>query len=171
MNNDLQIRTSIMELEGSMVEGVTDGTLVDGMDKTILKHFFTETDEDYGCSMYAREIFMPAGMVVVGKLHKKPHLTFLMKGTMLVITEDGGTQRLTGPMTFVVPAGVKRAAYIEEDLTIVNVHLTKETEEANLAAVEEEVISPSYEAMGLEEPKLTGLNSFLSNPPLTKKTD
>jgi hypothetical protein len=102
-------------------------------------------------------------MLVVGKIHKKPHLAFLMKGTMLVTTEEGDLKRMTAPMSFVVPAGVKRAAYIEEEITIVNVHLTKETEEANLSKVEEEVISPSYEAMGLEEPDLTGLNNFLSN--------
>lgn len=106
---------------------------------------------------------MPKGMVVVGKLHKKPHLTFLMKGTILVVSENGGKQRLKGPLTFVSPAGVKRVFYIEEDTVLTTVHLTKETKEDDLDRVEDEVISPSYEAMGLEEPDLSGLNAFLES--------
>jgi hypothetical protein len=102
-------------------------------------------------------------MVVVGKLHKKAHLTFLMKGTILVVSENGGKQRLKGPLTFVSPTGVKRVFYIEEDTILTTVHLTKETEEEDLDKVEEEVISPTYEAMGLEEPDLTKLNQFLEN--------
>ncbi len=162
MKNDLQVRTGIMSLEALMAHGMSTGEISDDLDKATIRHFFTPTDDTYGCSTYAREAFMPKGMVVIGKIHKKPHLTFLMKGTMVVTTEDGGTQRLTGPMSFVVPAGIKRVAYIEEDITIVNVHLTKETEEANLSKVEEEVISPSYEAMGLEEPDLVDFKKFLS---------
>jgi len=162
MNNDLQIRTSIMELEALLLHGITTGVVTKGEDQTDIKHLFTPIDDDYGCSTYSRELFMPAGMVVVGKLHKKPHLTFLMSGTMLVVSEDGGTKRLKGPLSFVSPAGVKRAFYIEEDSTLVCVHLTKESEEANLSAVEEEVISPSYEAMGLEEPNLTELHNSLN---------
>ena len=124
MNNDLQIRTSIMELEGLLLHGFATGAVTNNEDQTALKHLFTPTDDDYGCSTYSRELFMPAGMVVVGKLHKKPHLTFLMSGTMLVVSEDGGTKRLKGPLSFVSPAGVKRAFYIEEDSTLVCVHLT-----------------------------------------------
>ena len=163
MKTNLARRQSIMELEVILNHAIKDGEAPDGTDDLGLKHLFTPTDDVYGCSTYARELTIPKGMLVVGKIHKKPHLAFLMKGTMLVTTEEGDLKRMTAPMSFVVPAGVKRAAYIEEEITIVNVHLTKETEEANLSKVEEEVISPSYEAMGLEEPDLTGLNKFLCN--------
>jgi hypothetical protein len=106
---------------------------------------------------------MPKGMDIVGKLHKKAHLTFLLKGTVLVVSENGGKQRLEGPTTFVSPAGVKRVFYVEEDALLTTVHLTKETKEEALDKVEDEVISPTYEAMGLEEPDLSGLNRFLGN--------
>ena len=163
MKQDLQIRTSIMTLQALMIHGAENGEIEDNSDDTELQHFFTPLDDDYGCSTYARQLFMPKGMVVVGKLHKKPHLTFLMKGTILVVSENGGKQRLKGPLTFVSPAGVKRVFYIEEDTILTTVHLTKETEEEDLDKVEEEVISPTYEAMGLEEPDLTKLNQFLEN--------
>lgn len=150
-----------MTLQALMMKGIEEGEIEDNSDDTKLEHFFTPLDEDYGCSTYARQLFMPKGMVVVGKLHKKPHLTFLMKGTMQVVSENGGKQRLTAPLTFVSPAGAKRVFYIEEDTILTTVHLTKETKEEDLDKVEEEVISPSYEAMGLEEPDLTELNKYL----------
>ena len=109
---------------------------------------------------------MPKGMVVAGALHKKAHLTFLMQGTILVVSEDGGKRRLKGPLTFVSPAGEKRSFYIEEDTTLVCVHLTKHTTEDDLDAIEGEVLSPSYEAMGLEEPDLKGLKKFLNKQTL-----
>lgn len=152
-----------MALQTLLIHGAENGEIEDNSDDTELQHFFTPLDDDYGCSTYARQLFMPKGMVVVGKLHKKAHLTFLMKGTILVVSENGGKQRLTGPLTFVSPAGVKRVFYIEEDTILTTVHLTKETEEEDLDKVEEEVISPTYEAMGLEEPDLTKLNQFLEN--------
>ena len=163
MKENLKIRTSIMTLQSLMVQGVENGEIEDNTDNTELEHFFVPSDKDYGCSTYARQLFMPKGMVVVGKLHKKPHLTFLMKGTVLVVSEHGGQQRIKAPLTFVSPAGAKRVFYIEEDTILTTVHLTKETKEKDLDKVEDEVISPTYEAMGLEEPDLSGLNSFLEN--------
>ena len=163
MQQDLQVRSSLMSLQKLLQHGVETGEIQDTTDQTKLEHFFTPTDGDYGCSTYARQLFMPKGMVFVGKLHKKPHLTFLMKGTVLVVSENGGKQHLTGPVTFVSPAGAKRVFYVEEDTILTTVHLTKETEEEDLDKVEDEVISPTYEAMGLEEPDLSGLNRCLGN--------
>jgi len=162
MNQDLKTRTSIMALQHMMFEGIEKGHVEDVVSDTSLKHYFTPLDDDYGCSTYARELYMPKGMVVVGKLHKKPHLTFLMQGIVLVVSESGGKQVLKAPVTFVSPAGVKRVFYIKEDSILTTVHLTRETEEQNLDKVENEVISPTYEAMGLEEPDLSGLKRFLS---------
>ena len=104
MKQDLQIRTSIMTLQALLIHGAEHGEIEDNTDDTELQHFFTPLDDDYGCSTYARQLFMPKGMVVVGKLHQKPHLTFLMKGTILVVSENGGKQRLKGPLTFVSPS-------------------------------------------------------------------
>jgi len=162
MQQDLQRRTSIMAFQKMMFHGVQEGYIEDITNQTKLNHYFTPTDKDYGCSTYARELFMPKGMIVVGKLHKKAHLTFLLKGVIVVVSEDGGKKRLHGPVTFVSPAGVKRVFYIEEDALLTTVHLTKETDEQSLDKIEDEVISPTYEAMGLEEPDLSGLDKFLS---------
>src|SRR5689334_15204844 len=39
---------------------------------------------------YARTIFIPAGTVIVGKIHKHQHLNILSQGVVTVVTEGGG---------------------------------------------------------------------------------
>ena len=45
--------------------------------------------------------------------------------------------------------GLKRAVYAEEDTLWTTVHLTEFESEAELDKIEQEVISPSYDEMGL----------------------
>jgi len=163
MKQDLEIRQSLMEYQTIMLHGIAEGKLECALDQTELEHYFTPLDDRYGCHQYARQLFMPKGITVAGALHKRDHLTFLMAGTMVIISEDGGRQRLTAPQTFVSPAGVKRAFFIEKDTTLVCVHLTAHGSEEHMAEIEDEVLSPTYEAMGLEEPDLSSLNEFLEN--------
>ena len=66
-------------------------------------------------------------------------------------------------MTFVSPAGVKRAFHILEDSILVCVHLTATSGEDNLDPIWDEVISPTYEAIGLEEPDLSRMNDFIES--------
>ena len=44
-----------------------------------LNHYFSD-------GIYVREITIPAGMVIVGKIHKHRHPNFLIKGKVMVIT-------------------------------------------------------------------------------------
>lgn len=91
---------------------------------------------------YARTIFVPAGTVVVGKIHKHQHLNILSQGEAHVLTESGGVERLHGPMTMVSPAGTKRAVYAATDLVWTTIHLTNET---NLEKIEDETIAKTFE--------------------------
>ena len=171
MNYDLSIRSGISSLQYILDLGIENGELEDrGMDTTV-EHFFTPVSEEYGCSQYARQLFMPAGTICVGKLHKLPHLTFLMQGRVLVVSENGGKQDLVAPVTFVSPAGSKRAFHVIEDTILTTVHLSKHNQEQDLPDIEDEVISPTYAAMGLEEPDLTGLNDFLGTRSLTEEKE
>lgn len=94
-------------------------------------------------SVYAREIFMPAGAVVVGKIHKHAHLNIISKGRVIVSTEFGKKQ-LVAPCTFVSEAGTKRAVYIVEDCIWTTIHPTEETD---LEKIEEHVIAKDYDAL------------------------
>jgi len=171
MREDLHIRSNLMGMQRIMEDGVNKGIFEDSTEQFHLTHYFTPVSEQYGCAQYARELFMPAGMVCIGKLHKLPHLTFLTKGRMIIVSENGGRQELTAPTTFVSPAGSKRAFHVLEDSILTTVHLTKHNTEAEVPLIEDEVISPSYGAMGLEEPDITHLDFFLSDPSSTKNEE
>lgn len=91
---------------------------------------------------YARTIFLPAGTVIVGKIHKHQHLNILSQGEVRVLTESGGVEALRGPLTMVSPAGTKRAVYALTDVVWTTIHLTNETD---LAKIEDETIAKTYE--------------------------
>lgn len=91
---------------------------------------------------YARTIFIPAGSVIVGKIHKHQHLNILSQGEVQVLTESGGVEHLRGPLTMVSPAGTKRAVYALTDVVWTTIHLTNETD---LAKIEDETIAKTYE--------------------------
>ena len=91
---------------------------------------------------YARTIFIPAGSVIVGKIHKHQHLNILSMGHVTVFTEGGGEEDLQGPLTMVSPAGTKRAVYAHTDTVWTTIHLTNETD---LEKIEDHVIAKTYE--------------------------
>lgn len=90
---------------------------------------------------YARTIFIPRGGVLVGKIHKHKHLNILSQGTVLVLTESGGLEQLTGPLTMVSEPGTKRAVQALTDVVWTTIHLTNETD---LEKIENEVIAKNY---------------------------
>ena len=92
--------------------------------------------------VYARTMRIPKDGVIIGKIHKHKHLNILSQGTVLVLTESQGIERLTGPLTMVSEPGTKRAVVAETDAVWTTIHLTAETD---LAKIEDEVIAKSFE--------------------------
>lgn len=92
-------------------------------------HYFAE-------GLYAREIFIPKGVLLTGKIHKTEHLNILSKGEITVWTEDG-MKRLKSPYTLVSKPGTKRVGFAHEDTIWTTIHATKET---NLEKLELELI-------------------------------
>lgn len=99
-----------------------------------LKHSFAE-------GVYVREIFIPKGMALVGKIHRHSHPNFLMSGEVLVVTENKGRQHLKAPLSMISEAGTKRVVYAIEDTTWITVHVTNETD---LEKIEDYVIAKTY---------------------------
>ena len=89
---------------------------------------------------YAREILLPAGSLVIGKMHKHAHVNVISKGECIVLTEEG-VKRLSAPITFISSPGTKRVVYSYTDVVWTTIHVTEET---NLEKIEELIISPSY---------------------------
>lgn len=135
----LQVRSKIFALQDAL-QGAVDSGQLEAFDfDANLQHVFAP-------GAYGRTLSFPKGTVIVGKIHKHAHLNILSKGSVLVVTEQGGTEHLTGPLTMVSPAGTKRALVALEDTVWTTVHLTNETD---LDKIEDHVIAPTYEAYEL----------------------
>lgn len=85
-----------------------------------VKHHFSH-------GVYGRELFIPAGVTLVGKIHKYTNMNVLVKGTMSVSTEEG-VKTVHAPFIVVSPPGTKRVAYAHEDCVWLTIHGTEETD-------------------------------------------
>jgi len=75
--------------------------------------------------VYARELHIPAGVMLTGEIHKLENLNILSKGEMSVMTEKG-MLRVQAPFTVVSPPGTKRIAYAHTDCVWTTIHGTFE---------------------------------------------
>jgi len=146
----VQFRESILKVQHTLSKLINDKQIPDRTDACPLTHYFTPMDEEYGCGTYARQMFIPKGTLIVGKIHRHQHLNFIMQGKVSVSTEFG-VKYLEAPCVFVSEKGLKRAVVAEEDTIWVTVHLTKHLGEENLDKMEQEVIAPEYKDLGLIE--------------------
>jgi len=144
----VEFRQSILATQAGMQKLIDTGEIESVEEKCTLTHHFVPINEKYGCGTYGREIFLPKGALVVGKIHRHPHLNFILKGKVSVNTEYG-KKYFQAPCTFVSEPGLKRAVYAEEDTIWVTVHQTEHIGEEHLDKIEDEVISPTYEEIGL----------------------
>ncbi len=78
--------------------------------------------------LYAREIFMPAGAIVVSRIHKTEHPHAMLAGRILVWTEDRGVVELKAGHFGITQPGTRRVAYIAEDCRWVTFHATTQTD-------------------------------------------
>lgn len=144
----VQARGAILHAEHKLEKAIETGAAESRMDACKLTHHFTAKDPKYGCHVYARELFIPKGTLLIGKIHRHEHLSFLLKGKISVWTEFG-KKDFEAPCVLISEAGVKRMGYVEEDVVWVTTHLTEHTGEENLDKIEAEVIARSYEELGL----------------------
>ena len=94
--------------------------------------------------MYLREIAIPAGSLLVGKIHKAAHLVVLLTGALRLYTEAGGLQDVHAPAILVSPPGAKRAALALEETRWITCH-PNPTDTQDLAALEAEIIAPTFQ--------------------------
>jgi len=147
-HDKVAFREKILGAQERMLELVAEDAAVDAAPSCTLTHTYTPIHEEYGCGTYARQIFIPKGTLIIGKIHRHQHLNFILKGRVSVSTEFG-PKFFEGPCMFVSEVGLKRAVYAEEDTIWVTVHMTKFTGEENLDKMEAELIAPSYDDMGM----------------------
>jgi hypothetical protein len=88
--------------------------------------------------VYCREITIPAGVCIVGKLHRTQHLISLLCGEVTIFT-DRGMERITGPRVWTTYPGTKRAIFAHTDATLMTIHVTDETD---VDVIESQIIEP-----------------------------
>lgn len=82
--------------------------------------------------MYARELFIPKGTVLVGRVHKFDHFDIMLSGDVTVSMEDGSVRRWRGVQFRVGRVGKKRAYYAHEDARLVTIHSSEERDPEEL---------------------------------------
>jgi len=129
-----EFRENITTLENQITN--IEGTLVgeELHELNPVKHSFAD-----GC--YIREIFNPAGLLLVTKIHKKKHPFFLMKGKMSILTEEG-IKHIEAPHHGITCPGTKRVIYTHTDCVFITVHATNNTD---IQEIEEEVIAKDFQ--------------------------
>jgi hypothetical protein len=112
-------------------------TLQDVISK--MPQYEPETKHTFHAGMYCREVWRPAGVIVVGKIHKKEHFYLIVSGTV-AITTDEGVKSVTGPHLLCSKPGTKRAVYAETDALCMTFHVVdaKTIEDAEQELVEED---------------------------------
>jgi|GEM_PF-1416464 hypothetical protein len=128
-------RQSILDFEALLAQ--SEGATFGDSTNLPLTHRFSD-------GLYIREMVIPAGTVLTGKIHKHDHPNFLMSGEILVVTEDKGKQHLKGPLIIISPAGTKRIGFAITDVTWVTVHLNP-TNTEDLEKLEKIVIAENFD--------------------------
>ena len=77
--------------------------------------------------LYTRELFMPKGSLIVSMIHKQDHPSFLLKGKLSFIADNGTVKNIEAPCTVFTKAGTQRVFYTHEDVEWCCVYKTDET--------------------------------------------
>ena len=77
----------------------------------------------FGPGVCVREVFMPAGTLAIGHQQKYEHLNILLRGSVMVVNDDGTTNVLKAPMMFVGKPG-RKVGYVLEDMVWQNIYAT-----------------------------------------------
>ena len=81
---------------------------VDALQSEISKYpqYEPPTEHIFHGGMYCRQVWRPAGCLIVGKVHKKEHFYMIVSGTVKITTDDG-VQTITGPFLLCSKPGTK----------------------------------------------------------------
>lgn len=112
-----------------------------------------ETEHYFSGGMYCRKLIAPAGLLVVGKMHKKEHFFMCVKG-QIIAWSDKGMVTLNEGDVLCSKASTKRVILSVTDSVYVTVH---KTNKLNLDKIEKELIQPEGLALFDANNKLKAL--------------
>lgn len=144
----VQLSTDIQADSSISLDAIEEIMLAEDQIDCPVQHYF-------GPGIYVREIFLPAGIYVMGHAHKKPTMNILQKGKMVVLV-NGEARVIESPYTFNSEPG-RKFAYVIEDCVFQNIHATEETD---LEKIEQIFIdkSDAWKSKQVEIQNLQALN-------------
>lgn len=131
-------RQKIMAIQRAC-QALPDGQRMD--ESPPLKHWLAP-------GIYAREIHLPAGTVVVGKIHRHRHLNIISEGCITCYTEFG-LETHTAPASFISEPGTKRVVHTHEDAIWTTIHHNP-TNETDFSVLEDMFTALEYSELGME---------------------
>ena len=105
--------------------------------------------------IYAREIRLAAGTLVVGKIHRHRHFNVISAGRITCYTEYG-LEHHQAPAAFISEAGTKRVVYTHEDAIWTTIH-PNPTNETDLTTLEAMFTALDYAELGMAVAELEQL--------------
>tara|TARA_R110000824_G_scaffold354729_1_gene541835 strand:- start:159 stop:782 length:624 start_codon:yes stop_codon:yes gene_type:complete len=111
-------------------------------------HTLNPTKHSFADGQYIREIYNPAGLVLITKIHAKTHPFFLMQGEMTIVTEKG-VERIAAPYQGITEAGTKRVILTHTECVFITVH---RTDKLTVEEIEQDVIATSFDKEHLTVP-------------------
>lgn len=107
------IRNEIFKWEAEIMK--TSGAVFGDNDLFPVKHSFTD-------KIYTREMFIPKGGLLTGRIWKDEFPFFLLKGELIVVNEFDGKKTIKAPCSLISKPGAKRLIYAIEDSIMTTVH-------------------------------------------------
>jgi hypothetical protein len=126
-------RARICQLEEAMSSLPNSYDMKQGNEGKIQHHFAT--------GVYGRELFIPAGNIIVSKIHRGKTFNVIAMGEISVICPHNGYNTYQGPYCFVSEPYTKRIVISHTDVLWVTSHGTDKTD---LEEVEEEIIAKDF---------------------------
>ena len=106
-------------------------------------HIEFKVTHHHAPGIYMRELLIPKGACLTGKIHKTEHMNILSQGEMTVWTESG-MKRLKASTVIKSNPGIKRVGFAHEDSIWITVHHNPEGE-TDLDKLEEMIIAKTFE--------------------------
>lgn len=126
----------------------TDGSIekIELLEAEMRKHetIQLQTSHRFALGLYARELFIPKGVLVTGKIHKFEQINIISQGSVVALTDEGKVQ-FDAPYSFVSMPGAKRAVYALEDTVWTTIIATDATADCDLEELERAMVCDSFE--------------------------
>ena len=120
----------------------------------VATHFFTK-------GVYARQLFMPAGEIIISKIHKTQHQYIISKGIVEVQIDMDEWKLLEAPFHGITEVNTRRVLYVHEDCIWTTFHPIEGItgDENELSDIEKDEIVSKIESMIIEPHKNELLNT------------